>query len=91
MPIILNKSSNFLTTFAFIRFFICQPGYAFAFPTFLVAMAEAHGNGKDFGSFEVIYTAGVALTPAIRQSLKKLPNLQDIVVVSNTYLPVLFD
>jgi acyl-CoA synthetase (AMP-forming)/AMP-acid ligase II len=58
-----------------------KPGFAFAFPTFLVAIADGHGkDGNDFSSIEVIFTAGVAVTPAIRQSLQKLPNLKDLIV-----------
>ncbi|CAL8093100.1 unnamed protein product [Orchesella dallaii] len=57
-----------------------QPGFIFAFPAFLVEMANAQAYGHDFSSIETIFTAGAVITPTMRDHLHKLPNLKDLAV-----------
>lgn len=69
-----------MSCFKYLTFGWLQPGLIFAFPTFLMALANAHGKGRDFSSIEVLYTGGVSVTPAIRECFSKLPGLKDTIV-----------
>lgn len=51
----------------------------FAFPTFIVAMSGPEAEGYDFSSIEIIFSGGVPITPAIRQTFMKLPNVKDVI------------
>lgn len=46
-----------------------------------MAMAGPEAKGYDFSSIEILFSGGVLITPTIRKTLMKLPNVKDIIVV----------
>ncbi|CAL8093085.1 unnamed protein product [Orchesella dallaii] len=66
-----------------------KPGFIFAFPTFLVALANAQAQGHDVSSIETILAGGAVVTPAMREQFGKLSTLKDVVLVRSNFAKIL--
>ncbi|CAL8089695.1 unnamed protein product [Orchesella dallaii] len=56
-----------------------KPKFAFAFPTFLLALVSPEAKNFDCNSVEIIWTGGTTITPAIKDALFQLPSLKDFI------------